>query len=202
MATYKKTAKTTKAKTQAKVKAVAAAPEKVIKAAPPEPVAEAVTASGRTRGDEVQLPTIATMIYVLCFSSGPRGAQDMLPLHELILCKRKLEAHGESLTLLVDYPVDASRERPLTSLALKAMHERFAGKYIFKAADDRPIDLVMDVYGPPSAGRMLKIIRQQHKAYLALVQAGKPLTREDIEQLALMADPDAEIEAADYEMAQ
>ena len=151
-------------------------------------------------GEDPSLPIIGTVVYVLCHSNGVRGALDMRPLHELLLLRRKLEAFGGELTIKVEYPEDSSRERPLTPPGLRAMYDRLTKEYSFKGNNDQDYNLVMDVFGPPSQRRLIEVIRQTHKEYIALLKRGKPITVDDLIQLAAIADPEQSIETSMYEM--
>lgn len=156
--------------------------------------------SGRSRHEDIDsAPKVATEVFVHAESTGPTGAIEPFPLHEIPLLKRKLEIQGSDMRLSSDWPEFAPRERSITGAELKALYDRLRARYTFKGNDEQVYDLVMDFYGPLHQGRLLKVMRAQHAAWRKASAAahGEPLTIEALAELAELANPEADTIDAD-----
>lgn len=120
-----------------------------------QPAAPAARKASADRNAAPPVP-VATKVFIHAVSSGPRGALAAVPLHEIPLLRRKLQAFGESLTLVGEWPKNHPRERPLMRADLEDEYKRLQEAYVFTPPDSSDkVDLVADFFGPFQGGRHL-----------------------------------------------
>ncbi len=143
---------------------------------------------------------VAHSVFVVACSTGKRGAQDDVPMHEVPLLRRMLKAGGEDLVLarLSDPGI---RVRGESMESVTEIYQRLRVKYTFvpeggKEGDE--IDLVGSVYGNEREGlRSLAItMRALKKAYDVHEAAfnRKAPSVEDLEDLIAKNGPEKTLE--------
>jgi hypothetical protein len=161
-------------------------------------------------------PPIAHRVMVWCCSTGPRAAPECLPVHEIALAKRRAESNGERIELITDFHDGrewSDRERIVTrdpdmtvdrqgrtqfdgTISLLEEHERLTNRYKYRI-NDRDVDLVADLYGPPRQGHLISVMRRVAAAGRKLADQLKKdkrkLTTEDLSALVEMCDPNADL---------
>lgn len=126
----------------------------------------------KAKADRVVDPgaPVATKVFIHVVSSGARGSLALIPLHEVPLLRRKLQAFGESLQLLGEYPEHLPRERPVMRAELQTEYDRLTSIYVFTPPDSNdPVNLVVDLFGPFQGGRYLvEAMNAVHEPWLSL----------------------------------
>jgi len=142
-------------------------------------------------------------VFILAQTTGERAAITDVPIHEVILLRRKVpHLGGNKVDLVGEWPSTAERTRGLTIAEVRDEYEKLKNRYTY----DKPggqegdqVDLVMDVYGP-NPRRMVEVMRRVHAAWKKLAEqlGDKEPTPEQLEELVALAEPDADYETIDY----
>lgn len=156
------------------------------------PVDRGVGADGR--------PAVVAKVFVNAVTSGVHPALEAIPLHEVVLFKRKLSQLGNSCKLDGDWPKRTDRTVQVSARELRSEYMRLREKYTYtpegKGESDK-IDLMVDVYGPPHQGRLRAIMVKIDEAWRQLVadtlttkKGIRRPTAQELDALAALADPE------------
>lgn len=143
---------------------------------------------------------VAHSVFVVVNSTGKRGAQDDVAMHEVPLLRRMLKAQGEDLHVV--RLSDASiRVRGESMESITTMYGRLRAKYTFipegrKEGDE--VDLVAALYGNERDGlkSLAVTMRALHRAYDESEKAfnKKAPSVEELEELIASNGPEATLE--------
>jgi len=144
---------------------------------------------------------VAHSVFVVVNSTGKRGGQTDVPMHEVPLLRRKLKALGEDLNV-IRLSDEHIRVRGETMESVQAIYGRLRGLYTFlpeghKEGDE--VDLVSSIYGNERDGlKSLAItMRALHRGYETLsstLKRGKGPTVEDLDHVIHANGPEKTLE--------
>lgn len=164
---------------------------------------ENIAAPTKESAADVERRIVAVKVFILAQTTGERSAISDVPLHEVILLRRKVpHLGGNKVDLVGEWPSTADRTRGLTVAEVRDEFEKLRNRYTYDkpgGQDGDQVDLVMDVYGP-NPRRLVEVMRRTHAAWqkLEATLGDKEPTPEQLEELVALAEPDADYEAIDY----
>jgi hypothetical protein len=156
----------------------------------------------KTVAPELQnLPTIVHRVYAIV-STGEKGKIDIVALHELPLLRRKIALEGPGSPMpvaLAEYPPHLDRMRALTVNDLRDEGKRLEEKYLIDkpgGQNGEQVNLLADFYGTGLRGLRdaMRRLEAGYRQIQASIGEDEAISDEQIEELARLADPDADLD--------